>query len=149
MLIIAIMQMSKFTDYGLRVLISLAVQPNRPLGAAHIARQYGISQHHVAKVATALVSGGFVISERGRAGGLRLARPAEDINLGAVVRHLSQKDTLVECMGKGASSCCILPACGLRDPLGAAQEAFYSTLDGYCLANVCRQRDALAHFLTI
>ncbi|GGA04905.1 Rrf2 family transcriptional regulator [Amylibacter cionae] len=142
------MQMTKFTDYGLRVLMALAVTQERALGGGQIAAQYGISQHHVAKIATALVAGGFVLSERGRGGGLRLARPAKDIRLGAVVRHLSKSDVLVECMGQG-SSCCILPACGLRSPLQEAQEAFFTVLDGYTVADTVAQGDSLRKLLAV
>ena len=74
------MQMTKYTDYGLRVLMALAVTDEKALGAGAIAAQYRISQHHVAKIATALVAGGFVVSERGRGGGLRLARAADQIS---------------------------------------------------------------------
>lgn len=140
------MQMTKYTDYGLRVLMALAVTDEKALGAGVIAAQYGISTHHVAKIATALVAGGFIVSERGRGGGLRLARPAAQISLGAVVRHLSMGDTLVECLGDG-STCCILPACGLRGPLQVAQEAFFTTLDGYSVADTVVQRSALRSLL--
>jgi Rrf2 family nitric oxide-sensitive transcriptional repressor len=140
------MQMTKFTDYGLRVLMALAVTDQKALGVGTIAQQYGISQHHVAKIATALVAGGFVVSERGRGGGLRLARGAEQISLGAVVRHLSAGEVLVECMGDG-STCCIVPACGLRGPLQMAKEAFFATLDEYTIADTVFQRDALRGLL--
>jgi Rrf2 family nitric oxide-sensitive transcriptional repressor len=141
------MQMTKFTDYGLRVLISLTVTEQGSLGAAQIAAQYGVSAHHMAKIATALVGGGFVVSERGRNGGLRLARAADQISLGAVVRHLSRNDTLVDCLGEGPVDCCIVPACGLRGPLRAAQEAFYSALDSYSIADCAGQRSALRALL--
>jgi Rrf2 family nitric oxide-sensitive transcriptional repressor len=77
---------------------------------------------------------------------LRLARSADQISLGAVVRHLSVGDTLVECLGDG-SNCCIVPACGLRGPLQIAQEAFFKTLDGYSVADTVVQRDALRGLL--
>ena len=140
------MQMTKYTDYGLRVLMALAVTEEKALGTRAIATQYGISSHHVAKIVTALVAAGFIVSERGRGGGLRLARAADQISLGAVVRQLSAGDTLVECMGDG-SKCCIVPACGLRGPLQIAQEAFFSTLDGYSIADTVVQRDALRSLL--
>ena len=143
------MQMTKFTDYGLRVLIALAVTPDRAMGAAEIARRYGLSQHHVAKIATALVAGGFVTSERGRGGGLRLARAANLIQLGPVVRHLSQTDSLVECMGHGPDGCAISPACGLRGPLHQAREAFFNVLDGYTVADCACQKDQLRALLAI
>lgn len=141
------MQMTKFTDYGLRLLIALSVTEKSTVGAGEIATQYGISQHHVAKIATSLVAGGFIVSERGRNGGLRLARGADEISLGAVVRHLSQGEKLVECMGAGPVGCCIVPACGLRGPLAEAEEAFYQVLDKHSIADCASQRDALRALL--
>jgi len=141
------MQLDKFTDYGLRVLMTLAVHDTKRMPTSAIASIYKVSEHHLAKVAAELTRGGFVNSERGRGGGLTLARSADKINIGAVVRHLKQDDPVVECFGSNRS-CCILPACGLRDPLREAQEAFFSALDGYSLADVTNARSALAGLMS-
>ncbi len=102
--------------------------------------------NHLSKVATQLVSQGFATSERGRSGGLVLARPADKIRIGDVVRAMKPSNPVVECFGKDRS-CLILPACGLRTPLAQAQEAFFATLDIYTLADVARPRAALAALL--
>lgn len=141
------MQLDKFTDYALRVLVILAVRAPERLPTSAIAAIYDLSEHHLSKVATALVRSGFVVSERGRAGGLVLARPASEINVGAVVRSLKADDPVVECFGSG-SACCIVPACGLRTPLQEAQEAFFAALDRYTLADVTQKKTALAALLT-
>lgn len=141
------MQLDKFTDYALRVLVILAVRAPERLPTSAIAKIYDLSEHHLSKVATALVRGGFVTSERGRSGGLLLARSADQINIGKVVRSLKSGDPVVECFGSG-SSCCIVPACGLRTPLQQAQEAFFAALDAYSLADVTQQHSALAALLT-
>ena len=140
------MQLDKFTDYALRVLVALEVQRPERLSASAIARTYQLSEHHLAKVASQLVREGFVKSERGRGGGLTLAHPAEGINIGAVVRALKADAPVVECFGSD-QSCCILPACGLRRPLQEAQEAFFAALDRYTLADVTTSRSQLARLL--
>lgn len=140
------MQLDKFSDYALRVLIALAVTPAEKLATSEIARLYGLSEHHLSKVASKLVHAGFVISDRGRSGGLRLAQPATTISIGAVLRTIKQDDPVVECLGAN-KSCRILPACGLREPLIAAKEAFFAALDDVMLSDVTQQRAQLAALL--
>ena len=140
------MQLDKFTDYALRVLMTLAVRDPERLPTSEIASIYGLSENHLSKVATQLAREGFVTSERGRNGGLTLARPADQIVVGAVVRAVKKAQPVVECFGTD-QSCLILPACGLRDPLAQAQEAFFATLDRYTLADVTKSRRALATLL--
>lgn len=137
------MQLDKFTDYALRILVTLAVRAPERITTATISRIYGLSEHHLAKVASELARGNFVMSERGRNGGLTLARPAAQISIGAVVRSLKQDDPVVECFGLN-KTCRILPVCGLRSPLAEAQEAFFQVLDRYSLDDVTRSKAALS-----
>lgn len=136
------MQLDKFTDYALRVLMTLAVRAPARVPTSEIATIFGLSENHLSKVATQLVREGFAASERGRNGGLTLAHPADQIRVGAVVRAMKRNDPVVECFGID-KSCLILPACGLREPLAQAQEAFFTTLDSVTLADVTAQRHAL------
>jgi Rrf2 family nitric oxide-sensitive transcriptional repressor len=142
------MQLDKFTDYALRILITLAVRAPARVPTSQIALLYNLSEHHLSKVATQLVAEGFATSERGRTGGLTLGRSADQISIGDVVRAMKRNDPVVECFGTN-KSCLILPACGLRGPLAQAQEAFFATLDGYTLADVVQPRSALAALLEV
>lgn len=140
------MQLDKFTDYALRILMTLAVRDPARIPTSEIATIFGLSENHLSKVSTLLAREGFVTSERGRKGGLTLARPADQIIVGEVVRAMKRNDTVVECFGTN-KSCHILPVCGLREPLAQAQEAFFATLDQYSLADVTRARPALSALL--
>jgi len=143
------MQLGKFTDYGLRVLIHLsAVAPERASVAA-IADTFGLSEHHLAKVCSKLVHGGYLLSERGRNGGLRLAMDAQHIRLGQAVMCLSEGSALVDCFGTGPCACRILPMCGVKQPLAEAMAAFYASLDQYTLADVSRNRAGLQALLGV
>jgi Rrf2 family nitric oxide-sensitive transcriptional repressor len=142
------MQLDKFTDYGLRLLIHLATFAPDRVSTRTVAKRFALSEHHLAKVATVLVREGFVISERGRGGGLQLARPADQISIGAVVRALTRDTAVAECFGTGHCDCAILPLCGLRGPLQAAQEAFYRALDPHTLAAVAQNRAGLKALLS-
>ena len=142
------MQLDKFTDYALRILITLAVRAPARIPTSQIALLYSLSEHHLSKVATQLVAEGFATSERGRNGGLTLGRSADLISIGDVVRAMKRNDPVVECFGTN-KSCLILNACGLRGPLAQAQEAFFATLDSYTLEDVAQPRSALATLLEV
>ncbi len=140
------MQLSTHTDFSLRVLTYLALhKEQRPATVQEMAKAYGISANHVAKVAQTLVQHGYVRSLRGRNGGLMLALPPADIRIGAVVRAIENL-TLLECFGTG-SSCPIEPACQLKMIVQKAQQAFLATLDEYTLADLIGQRETLENLL--
>lgn len=129
------MRLTRYTDYAMRVLLYLGRQPERLCSIAEIAKAYGISQNHLMKVINDLVNAGYLASVRGRGGGVRLARPADRINVGALIRHTEDGFDLVGC-----GACIIAPACGLTLVLDEALTAFMAVLDGYTLADVMARR---------
>lgn len=129
------MRLTLHTDFALRLLLLLALEPDGLHTIAEVARRYKISRNHLVKVAQTLIQGGFVESVRGRCGGLRLARKPAEINLGAVVRVTEDNFALVECFDRKSSCCVVMPACGLRRPLQQAVDAFLAVLDGSTLAD--------------
>ena len=129
------MKLTRYTDYALRVLMHLAARPERLCSIGEIARTYAISHNHLMKVVHDLGKTGYVSAVRGRNGGIRLARPPEEINVGAVVRHTQEGFDLVDC-----GSCGIAPACGLTGVLGKALAAFMATLDAFTLADLVAER---------
>ncbi|MCB1884895.1 MAG: Rrf2 family transcriptional regulator [Geminicoccaceae bacterium] len=128
------MHLTAFTDFGLRVLMRLAADPARTFTTDGIARDLGVSRHHLAKVVRGLAAAGFVAARRGTGGGFRLARPAGAITLGAVVRALETDRALVECFRPDGGACALTPGCRLRARLAGAREAFLRELDGTTLA---------------
>jgi len=141
------MHITNFSDYTLRILIYLATNDSRKSSADEIAKAYDISFHHVAKAAQWLVREGFLISERGRSGGVRLRQAPEEINIGKVVKATEAGTTLVSCMKAGGGNCCISPACGLKLALAEAQAAFYQALERFSLADVISQKALLNRLL--
>jgi Rrf2 family nitric oxide-sensitive transcriptional repressor len=130
------MRLTMHTDFALRLLMLLAMEPDELHTIEEIARRYDISRNHLMKVTQTLAQAGFIDSLRGRGGGLRLARPAAKINLGDVIRATEDGFNLVECFDRKHNHCAITTACGLRGPLEEALLAFLSTLDGYSLADL-------------
>ncbi|MBS0273244.1 MAG: Rrf2 family transcriptional regulator [Proteobacteria bacterium] len=130
------MRLTLHTDFALRLLMLLALEPDTLHTIEEVATRYQISKNHLMKVAQTLVQKGFVESVRGRSGGLRLAKPAGRINLGAVVRTTEDSLTLVECFDRETNTCIVAPACGLRGPLDEALAAFFAVLNKYSLADL-------------
>jgi Rrf2 family nitric oxide-sensitive transcriptional repressor len=141
------MRLTTFTDYSLRVLIYLGLQRERLATIAEIADAYGISKNHLMKVVHHLGQQGYVDTLRGKSGGIRLARPPEEINLGMLVRATEASTELVECFAPDSSDCRIEPVCALRGILERSLKAFYAVLDGYTLADVLHNGDRLALLL--
>ncbi len=131
------MRLTRYTDYALRVLMHLAARPERLSSIGEMARIHRVSQNHLMKVVHDLRKEGLVEAVRGRTGGIRLARPPAEINVGAVVRHTEESFDLVDC-----GSCVIARACALTGALNEALRAFLAVLDGYTLADLVTTRAA-------
>jgi len=130
------MQLTQFTDFALRTLLYLGVHTGRLVPIAEVSAAYGISNHHLVKVASLLVRAGYVQAVRGRGGGMQLAQPPAALRLGAVVRTCEPHMNLVECFDRGHNTCPIVAVCELAGVLATAQEEFLARLDGYSLADL-------------
>ena len=143
------MRLTVYTDYSLRVLMFLAVRGEQLATIAEIARAYGISKNHLMKVVHQLGVAGYVETVRGKGGGLRLARPPQDIVLGEIVRHTEPDMALVPCFDPDDTSCVIFSGCVLRGVLSEARDAFLATLDRHTLADLVRPRVSRQKFLAL
>lgn len=101
-----------------------------------IAAFYGLSEQFLLKILQVLTKSGFVETVRGRNGGIRLARPANEIGLGEVVRATEDNFALAECFEDGDANCPLVASCGLNRALSEALDAFLSILDDYTLADL-------------
>jgi Rrf2 family nitric oxide-sensitive transcriptional repressor len=136
-------------DYALRVLLYLAVNPDRVISTGEVSGAYGISKHHLVRVVQGLGRHGFVEVRPGRSGGVVLARAPSEISVGEVVRRMEPDFHIVECFDPKTNTCPITPACGLIGVLNEATRAFIATLDKYTLEDLVRRspRKLSAYFL--
>lgn len=132
------MRLTRFTDLGLRLLIFIAVHPDRRVTIAEVAKAYDISRNHLMKVAHRLARADLIQPSRGRNGGLRLARAPETISLGDVLRATEPDFALVGCMA--GEACPNIAACRLPHALDAALAAFLATADQQPLSSFARWR---------
>ncbi len=121
------MQLDRFTDYSVRVLIYAAMFPERRLVTLHeMSDFYDISLAHLRKVVHQLGKLGYLSTYRGKNGGMKLRLLPAEINIGKVIAELEGAKPLIDCVGL---RCVVLPACGLPGVLKRAQKAFYDEID--------------------
>ncbi len=140
------MYLTRQSDYTMRLLMHLAVQPDGTATIREIADHYGVSRNHLMKVANRAVQAGYAVSVRGRIGGLKLAQPAAKIGIGQVLRT-TEDWTPVECFDLASNRCPIPTGCGLRPVLKEALDAYFAVLDCYSLADIVRHRTVLVQLL--
>ena len=138
------MQLTLYSDYSLRVLIFLGTQSTEEkVTIANIADAYGISRNHLVKVVHNLSLLGYINTARGKHGGMRLSRPARDINLGDVVRNTEGTFDIVECFNVASNTCPISPICKLKGVINEAYRNFIGVLDRYTLADILKNKKQL------
>lgn len=143
------MRLTVYTDYALRLLMYLALREDGLATISEVANSYGISKNHLMKIVHQLGVAGYVETLRGRAGGLRLAKRADEIGLGEIVRRTEPDMALVPCFSPGDASCAIGSCCVLRGALDKARQAFVETLDSYTLSDLVKPRASLRALLAI
>jgi Rrf2 family nitric oxide-sensitive transcriptional repressor len=143
------MKLTGFTDYSLRVLLYLAADTTRRATIAEIATAFAVSENHLTKVVHFLGKRGWIATVRGKGGGVTLALKPDEINVGRVVRDAEGTTAIAECFEADGGHCAITSCCRLAGVLAAAVDAFYDVLDRYTLADLSRNRAALAQALAI
>lgn len=133
------MQLTRFTDYSLRVLVYLARHPDEWVNIRQISEDHGISRNHLMKVACFLRNQGYLNSRRGPGGGIRLKQPPASIRLADVIEDAESDLVLLECMGEGGldpSS----PNARLRGILTNALQAFLDALNGHTVEDLLNEK---------
>lgn len=129
------MRLNAFTDYGFRVLMRLAGSPDKSFSSLDLSQEFGISRHHLTKVIATMAKAGFVTTRRGHGGGIQLAKPADTITLGEVVRVMEKCSALVECFRADGGNCTLSESCRLSSRLEMARLIFLKELDRSTIAD--------------
>ena len=140
------MQLTRFTDYCLRVLIYLS-HKQELVTIAELTRAYHVSENHLMKVAFELGRKGYLETVRGRGGGLKLSRAPDEIGLGEIVRITEEDFTMVECFDPKSNKCAITGPCRLKGILSKALQAYFAVLDEYTLADLAVKHPVLERLL--
>lgn len=140
------MRLTKRTNIALRLLMFCGIHSDRLATKAEIAEQCDISQSHLAQVINRLAQLGYLHTQRGRTGGLRLARPMREIVVGAVFRDLEAPGHPDDCLANTDGTCPLSNVCRLRAALTEAAEAFFARLDRLTLDELICDNVALEGF---
>jgi Rrf2 family nitric oxide-sensitive transcriptional repressor len=144
------MRLTLYTDYSLRVLLYLASKEEEIVTITELADFYNISRNHLVKVVHNLGLNGYILTIRGRHGGIKLARPAKKIPIGEVVRSTEPDFDLLECFNPATDRCVITRSCSLKSVLFKAQTGFLDVLDKHTLADIAKtSRKAFSSFRSI
>lgn len=122
---------------------------DRLVKTAEISAVCNCSSHHAAHVVQQLQANGDIETMRGRAGGIRLARPVDQISIGAVVRRFESNIPVAECFDAKTNTCPLVSACRLRTYLARALEAFFHELDLVTLQDLVKGNCGLAELLSV
>jgi Rrf2 family nitric oxide-sensitive transcriptional repressor len=134
------MQLTRFSDYALRLLMYVArADGSRPITIAEVGQQFEISHHHLVKVAARLSKLGWITATRGRHGGLELGPQAHQLTVGTILRELEGHKPVIDCDNP---PCALSGNCRLRRALDGAEQAFYAALDTVTLADVTGNQTA-------
>ncbi|NRB19845.1 MAG: Rrf2 family transcriptional regulator [Rhodobacteraceae bacterium] len=138
------MRITKRTNIAVRLLMYCAANPDRLVTKAEIAKCCNVSENHLAQVINQLGRLDFLNTQRGRNGGMTLARPTSSIRIGDVFRKVEGEVPSTECFADSDNSCPLTNACRLKMALTDAAQAFYAALDDITLeALVCDNHDLM------
>ena len=144
------MRLTRQTNYAIRILMYCAVNDGRLSRIPEMAAAYSVSELFLFKILQPLVEHGLVETVRGRHGGVRLGRPAEDITLFDVVRVTEESFAMAECFeADSTSECPLIDACSLNAALRQALNAFFEVLASHSIATLVAARPNMQQLLGI
>lgn len=140
------MQLTKHTDYALRVLIYLSLQEEGYRSTiTEISDHFEISRNHLVKIVNRMGKLGYVHTIRGKSGGITLKQHPQEIGIGHVVRNMENSLDIVDC---STPPCPIRGSCKLKGILNNARDAFLDVLDQYTLADLMKNPNQLRQILS-
>jgi Rrf2 family protein len=137
--------LTRSSEYAVRALSLLALHPgDDALHAAEIAGELGLPPQFLTKILRRLAATDLVSSQRGRAGGFRLDRPADEIPLLEVVGPFQDGFTGFECL-LGQEGCSDSDQCPLHEPMVRIRADFHDLLATTMLADVAHRAVRSSH----
>jgi FeS assembly SUF system regulator len=130
-------RVSRLTDYATVVMTCIAAHPDDVLSTAQIAEEARLELPTVSKLLKSLGHAGLVESFRGVNGGYRLARPAQEISLAAIVEAMEGPLAMTEC-SLGDGQCEREAQCGVRGSWQQINHVLDNALRTMSLADMLR-----------
>ena len=136
--------------YALRAMLYLATTPadGPPVSMSRIATEANVPRKFLELILADLRAASFLVSQRGKAGGYRLARPAHLISLGEVIRVIEGPLALVPCVSRSQYRRCLdcrdEATCAIRHAMARVRDETARILDGTSLADAVAEELAAA-----
>lgn len=137
------MKLTSYSNFALRSLQLAALKAPDLIRVDDVVRVHGLARPHIVKIVHELGRAGYLKTVRGRGGGFRLAKPAEDIVIGEVVRLTEGPLDLVECFNPERNTCPLIGICKLSRALQTATKAFMAVLDDLTLEDIASNKSEL------
>jgi Rrf2 family protein len=130
-------------DYGLRLLIDLAQQPEGiPVPASAAAARQHVPEAFVAQILNTLQKAGLIESRRGPHGGHMLARPAGSITVAKVVDTFERRLAPMECIQE-PGECTLSSACSQRELWSDIERMLLDVLSRTSIADLATRQQAI------
>ena len=130
------MYLSKFTDYSFRILMYLGNNPDKLSTVDELSSILGLSTHHVKKIVYKLSTNNYILSLKGRNGGIKLGMDHKDINLGKLLEITEDNLDILECFSIENNTCSLNNCCKLKPIINDALESFKLELSKYTLDDI-------------
>jgi Rrf2 family protein len=131
--------------YGLKAVVHLAsVEPTRTTQAIDIAEAHNIPKKFLDAILGDLRGAGIVLAKKGPGGGYRLARAADQIKIGAVIRALDGALAPIACASRNAYQPCAdcdVKTCTIRLTMTRVRDAIAEVLDRLTVADMAAMGD--------
>ncbi|MBZ8117753.1 Rrf2 family transcriptional regulator [Roseovarius sp. LXJ103] len=137
------MKLTSYTNYAMRSLQLAALKSPNLVRIDDVAKIHNLSRPHIMKIVHELGRAGYLETVRGRNGGFRLARPADEIVIGDVVRITEGPLDVVECFNPEKNTCPLIGICVLSKKVQEATAAFMAVLDDLTVADIAANRAQL------
>lgn len=137
------MKLTSYSNYAMRSLQLAALKAPDLVRIDDVARIHNLSRPHIMKIVHQLGKAGYLETVRGRGGGFRLARAAEEIVVGEVIRLTEGPLDVVECFNPDKNTCPLMGVCVLSRKMQEATEAFMAVLDDLTVADIASNKGQL------
>ena len=134
------MKLSTKGRYGLRALIDLAMYgEEEAVSIQSISARLQISDSYLEQLVRKLKRAGLVNSVRGAQGGYRLAKPAEEISVGDVLRALEGSIEAVSCGKEHNANCLGEDLCVARYVWQKVNKSIQETVDSITISQLVEE----------
>jgi FeS assembly SUF system regulator len=129
-------RISRLTDYGIVLMTHMAAHPERVHNATEVAGEAHLPAPTVSKLLRLLTREGLLESHRGVKGGYGLARRAEEITVGNIIKALEGPVAITTCTNDSPGECEHEPLCPVRGHWYLINLAVRQALDSVTLADM-------------